>query len=204
MVSRRTMATKRIAKRTLSLSIGATRDASPSCKARKYQSQERPVATPDNPRKSHVRNEMVPKDQCDRVKEAISQVKRRITVVRIAVAKFESIAVTPILARTAVAPAKRAERSDQASQLFIYASRLHFDACFFFERLDQGRGVFCSEAKVNGRAEIFFNNAQRRNGRLQACPKSFNQACVLEHELECKAGGKIALQNVFTIAYEKR
>jgi len=66
---------------------------------------------------------MVPKDQCDRVKEAISQVKRRITVVRIAVAKFESIAVTPILARTAVAPAKSAESSDQVSQLFINAAR---------------------------------------------------------------------------------
>jgi hypothetical protein len=55
---------------------------------------------------------MVPKVQCDRVNEAISQVKRRITVVRIAVAKFESIAVTPIFARTAVASAKRAESSD--------------------------------------------------------------------------------------------
>ena len=53
---------------------------------------------------------MVPKDQCDRVNEAIIQVKRRITVVRIAVAKFESIPVTPIFARTAVAPAKMAER----------------------------------------------------------------------------------------------
>ena len=144
------MATKRIAKRTLSLSIGATRDASPSCKARKYQSQERPVATPDNPRKSHVRNEMVPKDQCDRVKEAISQAKRRITVVRIAVAKFESIAVTPIFARTAVAPAK-GQRAVTRRANYSFTRRLHFDACFFSERLDQGRGVFCSEAKFNGR-----------------------------------------------------
>jgi hypothetical protein len=35
--------------------------------------------------------------------------KRRITVVRIAVAKFESTPVTPIFTRTALAPAKRAE-----------------------------------------------------------------------------------------------
>ena len=38
---------------------------------------------------------------------------------RIAVAKFESTPVTPIFARTAVAPAKSAERSDQVIQLFI-------------------------------------------------------------------------------------
>src|SRR5580704_7164927 len=98
-------------------------------------------------RKSHVRNETLPKDQCTRLKEAIIQVKRRITVVRIAVAKFESTSVTPIFAKTAVAPAKSAESSDQASQLFIYGACLHFDARFFFERFDQGRGVLLSKAK---------------------------------------------------------
>ena len=40
---------------------------------------------------------------------------------------------------------------------------LHFDACFFFERLDQGGGVFCSEAEGNSRGEILFHNVQRRN-----------------------------------------
>jgi len=73
---------------------------------------------------------MVPKDQYDRVNEATIQVKMRITVVRIAVAKFESTPVTPIFARTAVAPAKRAESNDQTSQLFIYGACLHFDARF--------------------------------------------------------------------------
>ena len=68
-------------------------------------------------------SEIVPTDQVDRVNEAIIQVKKRITVVRIAVAKFESIAVTPIFARTAVAPAKSAESSDQVSQLFVNAAR---------------------------------------------------------------------------------
>src|ERR1700738_1133623 len=100
---------------------------------------------------------MVPEDQCERENEAIIQVKRRITVVRIAVAKFESIAVTPIFARTAVAPAKRGERSAQAIQLFICASCLHFDTRFVFKRLDQGGGVFISEAKGSGRGEIFFD-----------------------------------------------
>ncbi len=78
---------------------------------------------------------MVLKDQYERVNEATIQIKTRITVVRIAVAKLESTPVTPIFARTAVAPAKTAESSDHASQLFIYAACLHFDACFFFERL---------------------------------------------------------------------
>jgi hypothetical protein len=40
------------------------------------------------PQKEHVRNEIAPKDQCDWVNEAIIQVKRRITVARIAVAKI--------------------------------------------------------------------------------------------------------------------
>src|SRR6267143_779864 len=102
---------------------------------------------------------MVLKDHCDRVSEAIIQVKKRITVVRIAVAKFESTPVTPIFARTAVAPAKRAESSDQVTQLFTDAARLHFDARFFFECLDQGRSVFFSEAKINGRFKILFDNA---------------------------------------------
>ena len=62
---------------------------------------------------------MFPKDHCDLLNEAIAQVKRRITVVRIAVAKFESTPVTPIFARIAVAPAKSAESNDQVSQLFI-------------------------------------------------------------------------------------
>jgi len=100
--------------------MGATREASPSYNARTEQSQERPVAKPDNMKNSHVRNETLPNDQCTRVKEAIIQVKRRTTVVRIAVAKFESTPVTPIFARTAVAPAKRAESKDQVSQLFTY------------------------------------------------------------------------------------
>ncbi len=63
------------------------------------------------------------KDPCSRceisdasgceVAYAITQLKTRITEVRIAVAKFESTPATPTLARTAVAPAKTAESSDQ-------------------------------------------------------------------------------------------
>ena len=57
------------------------------------------MARPDSARKNHVRRETVANDQSDRVNEAISQVKRRITVVRIAVAKLESTPVTPIFAK---------------------------------------------------------------------------------------------------------
>ncbi|MEY2496565.1 MAG: hypothetical protein QOD12_121 [Verrucomicrobiota bacterium] len=77
------------------------------------------MARPDKARKSQVRREMVTNDQSARVNEAISQVKTRITVVRIAVAKFESTPVTPIFAKMAVAPAKTAESNDHVSQLFI-------------------------------------------------------------------------------------
>ena len=58
---------------------------------------------------------------------------------RIAVAKFESTPATPIFAKTAVAPAKTAESSDHASQLFIYAACLDFYPCFFFERFARMR-----------------------------------------------------------------
>src|SRR6266576_5066749 len=40
----------------------------------------------------------------------------------------------------------------------------HFDARFFFERLDNGGGVLSPEAERNRRFEIFSDNAQRRNG----------------------------------------
>src|SRR5438105_13438653 len=47
-----------------------------------------------------------------------------ITVVRVAVAKFESTPVTPIFAGIAVAPANRAESNDHVSQLFIYRRKI--------------------------------------------------------------------------------
>jgi hypothetical protein len=92
-------------------------------------------------------------------------------VVRVAVAKFESTTVTPIFARTAVAPAKRAESSGQTSQLFTYAARFYFNAGFFFGGLDYGGSVLFSETQRNGRLEIFFGNANRGNGRPQIFTK---------------------------------
>ena len=47
----------------------------------------------------------------------MNQVQSRTTVVRIAVARFELMPSTPTFARIAVAAAKRAERTDQSSQL---------------------------------------------------------------------------------------
>ena len=43
----------------------------------------------------------------------MSQLKKRITPVRIAVARFELTSATPIFARTAVAPANNAESTAQ-------------------------------------------------------------------------------------------
>jgi hypothetical protein len=43
------------------------------------------------------------------------------------------------------------------------ATRLHFDACFFFKRSNYGGGVFFAEPKGNGRLKIFFDDAQRRS-----------------------------------------
>src|SRR5882724_9188723 len=74
-------------------------------------------------REEHVRNEMLPKDQYDRVNEATIQVKMRITVVRTAVAKLESTPVTPILLRTAVASAKRAERATTKRANYSFTRR---------------------------------------------------------------------------------
>src|SRR5260370_20285755 len=54
------------------------------------------------------------------VKAAINQLKKRITLVRIAVARFELMPVTPIFAKTAVTPANSAERSAQISHSICY------------------------------------------------------------------------------------
>src|SRR5438094_783505 len=83
------------------------------------------------------------------------------------------------------------------------SSAPHFGSCFFFERLDYGGGVLFSEAKRNGGCEIFFGNAQCWNGGLQTFTKFFNEGRVLVHELECKAGRKIAFQNILSVAHEE-
>jgi len=44
----------KITKATLSLSIGATREAGPTCKAWKSQSQDKPVAKPENIKNIHA------------------------------------------------------------------------------------------------------------------------------------------------------
>src|SRR5438270_11134574 len=107
---------------------------------------------------------------------------------------------------TAPAVVLRTVRSNQLLRRCVWAMvlSLHFDARFFFERLDERRSVFCSEAKGNRRCEIFFRNVQRRNGRPQTCSKFFNETRILQHELECEAGRKIAFQDVLTIAYQQR
>src|ERR1700731_1585702 len=53
------------------------------------------------------------------VARTMLQLKRRITVVRIAVARFEFISATPIFARIAVAPANNAESTAQNSHSML-------------------------------------------------------------------------------------
>jgi hypothetical protein len=45
-----------------------------------------------------------------------------------------------------------------------WSTAFDFDARFFFKRLDYGGGVLFSEAKRDGRFEIFLGNSQSRNG----------------------------------------
>jgi hypothetical protein len=57
------------------------------------------------------------------VKAAINQLNKRITLVRIAVARFELTSVTPIFAKMAVMPANNAERSAQINHCIHYGHR---------------------------------------------------------------------------------
>jgi len=77
------------------------------------------VAIPDKTRKIQVRVPMLEIfSWLDAT--ATAQTKIRITTVRIAVARLELIFCTPIFARIAVRPAKKAERSAQVSQFIQY------------------------------------------------------------------------------------
>ena len=69
---------------------------------------------------------MLARESAETAVEARSQVKTKMTVVRIAVARFEFTPSTPTLARIAVAPAKTADSSDQTSQLFRIFKRSRF------------------------------------------------------------------------------
>src|SRR6516162_7730082 len=57
------------------------------------------------------------------VKTAIDQLNKRITLVRIAVARFELTSVTPIFAKIAVIPANSAERSAQINHCMRHGYR---------------------------------------------------------------------------------
>ena len=71
---------------------------------------------PESERKSQVRPLNSNTSAGLVVMKAMPQAKNRITVVRTAVARFESTPVTPTLASTAVTPANNAESNDQWTQ----------------------------------------------------------------------------------------
>src|SRR6266404_613290 len=90
--------------------------------------------------------------------------KTRITTVRIAVARFESIPLTPALASTAVRPANRAESNAQWSQLIgdVSKNRAHDTAL-----RTQCRAI-CSGRKRTGH--------ERNHGRyLVRCGKALQE-----------------------------
>src|SRR5580692_8710503 len=71
---------------------------------------------PDKVRNSQVRRGRPASAPAGTTAKAMAQVKTSTTVVRIAVARFESISPTPTLASTAVSPANTADRSAQTNQ----------------------------------------------------------------------------------------
>ena len=98
----------------LDLSMGTTLLVSPICRALQKQSQDAPVASPDSVRKARARALRSARPCAAPVIHAISQANAATTTVRTAVARVESISLTPILARTAVSPAKTAEAAAYA------------------------------------------------------------------------------------------
>src|SRR5580692_6216515 len=76
---------------------------------------------PDRIRKIQVRLAMVEMD-CVFVKSAKDQAKIRMTTVRMAVAKLESMCSTPTFASTAVKPAKKADSKAQKNQFMFFPS----------------------------------------------------------------------------------
>ena len=77
------------------------------------------MAMPDSARNNQVRPESVASSAGLAVTKAMAHAKIKITVVRIAVARFESTPATPTLASTAVRPAKSAESNDQVNQFIV-------------------------------------------------------------------------------------
>src|SRR5690349_5974470 len=71
---------------------------------------------PDKVREIHARRDIPDSVAGETVASASTQVKINTTVVRIAVARLEFKSPTPTLARTAVAPAKSADKRDQKNQ----------------------------------------------------------------------------------------
>jgi hypothetical protein len=109
MCSPRINAARKMVSARLSLSIGATREAGASWRARKYAIQESPVPMPDNVKNNNGRPRTLASCCCSPNPIARPQANTTTTVVRTAVARFEGIPSTPIFARIAVNAAKNAE-----------------------------------------------------------------------------------------------
>src|SRR5262245_24880301 len=97
----------------LSLSTGATLDASPTFRARKQQTQDAPVASPDGIRKSQVFGASLAGLLHLPVRCTNPARTTRMTTVRTSVARSESTPARPIFAKMAVRAANAADHRAQ-------------------------------------------------------------------------------------------
>ena len=93
---------------TLSLSMGATLETSPICKALKQKSQESPVAMAERNRKSREWELMLRRLRAVPLARTMPQVRSRMKRTRTAVARLASMSRTPVLEKMAVRAAKKA------------------------------------------------------------------------------------------------
>ena len=111
------------------------------------------------------------------VKAAINQLNKRITLVRIAVARFELTSVTPIFAKMAVMPANNAERSAQINHCIDHGYlRRHFLSSLASSCLS---GCFSKDLKL---VRLFHDQAASRlASSLHAHPRSYSETYTSKH-----------------------
>jgi hypothetical protein len=74
----------------------------------------------------------------------------------------------------------------------------------FFERLDQGGGVFCSEAEGNSCGKILSTTPSAGIGDCRLLPNFSMRSASLSMSFKAKLGEKSRFQNILAIAHEQR
>ena len=137
---------------------------------------------PESTRKIQLRRPMWARAWCCSMPRATAQAKTKTTVVRIAVARLESMPETPTLARSAVAAAKKAERRAQRSQV-ISVGALRLERCLFqidgppVAALDAGADLGGGAAQLGLLVGSRRPRACRWSRRRRAYPRSSYAGC---------------------------